>query len=88
MVMVRGNGSQGSLLLEVGFWMEERGTSWSFRGYRSLLLMRMPTVSILSFLSRSVFPACLALSWVVARRTSALEVEAPSVEGALLGVEM
>ena len=88
MVMVRGNGSQGSLLLEVGFWMEERGTSWSFRGYRSLLLMRMPTVSMLSSLLRLVCATCLALSWVVVRRTSGLVVVALSVEGALLEVKM
>ena len=86
--MARGNGNQGSFVLEVGSSMEERGTSVLFRGCRNLLLMRMPTVSILASLLRLVFAACLALSWVVVRRTSGLVVVAPLVEGALLEVEM
>ena len=86
-VKARGNGNQGSLLLAVGSWMEERGTSELFRGCLSLLLMRMQTISMLSSLLRLVCATCLALSWVVVRRTSGLAVAALSVKGALLKVK-
>jgi hypothetical protein len=87
-VKARGSGSQGSWRLEVGSWMGVRGISAWFRGCQSLLLMRMPTVLIVAFLCGPFCVVCLALSWVVVRRTFALGVARPWVEGVLLGVEM
>jgi hypothetical protein len=79
----------------VRFWLMLRG--WGWRGICGLfrddpnltLLLRMRILSILAFLTGPIFVACLALSWVVERRTFVLGVVGiPSVVGAFVEVEM